>query len=436
MKKIKLLILCFSMLFITACASKQKVEPIKESIVIKDLVTYPQSVDYFAKKQTNTVLASSLEIQENITKFRRLYFRAWHVKRASIKAADVRIPFERENKGYSENLKPWDLADWQKITSNADLTTFPNSALQAITIKESDVRQMPTMRPRFLDTKKSGSAYPFDMMQYASIPVGFPLFVIHQSQDKAWVYVETAYICGWIRSDSIAYVDNDFIQKWEKSQLVTFTKEDIPLVVNAKMLAHGEIGALLPASSTRIYLPVSSDGNNAVFTSVPKPQVGVENFPMKFTPQNIAKLGDELMGQPYGWGGYLSNRDCSEFLRDIFAAFGIWLPRNSSQQIKVGEVVELGEISNSEKIDLILENAKPFASLIYLPGHIGLYIGEHKGNVAFLHDIWGIRTIDDGRIVIGKVAITSLEPAKEQPKVDKEKTILNRVSKYNNLILQ
>ncbi len=35
-------------------------------------------------------------------------------------------------------------------------------------------------------------------------------------------------------------------------------------------------------------------------------------------------------GRPYGWGGYREGRDCSRFLMDLFAGFGLDLPRHSS----------------------------------------------------------------------------------------------------------
>ena len=30
-----------------------------------------------------------------------------------------------------------------------------------------------------------------------------------------------------------------------------------------------------------------------------------------------------MMGQPYGWGGYLFNRDCSLAMRDLFVLWGV-----------------------------------------------------------------------------------------------------------------
>ena len=45
--------------------------------------------------------------------------------------------------------------------------------------------------------------------------------------------------------------------------------------------------------------------------------------------------------QPYGYGGLYDNRDCSAMTRDLFAPFGLYLPRNSSEQARGGKVVPL-----------------------------------------------------------------------------------------------
>ena len=44
----------------------------------------------------------------------------------------------------------------------------------------------------------------------------------------------------------------------------------------------------------------------------------------------------QLLHTPYGWGGTGSQRDCSRLLMDLFASFGVLLPRNSRQQAQAG----------------------------------------------------------------------------------------------------
>jgi len=69
--------------------------------------------------------------------------------------------------------------------------------------------------------------------------------------------------------------------------------------------------------------------------------------------------------------------------------------------------------------------------LIYLRGHIMLYIGEKAGEPLVFHNIWGLRTLKDdgsvGRFIIGRAVITTLEPGKELPNLIQEASILSKV---------
>ena len=87
-----------------------------------------------------------------------------------------------------------------------------------------------------------------------------------------------------------------------------------------------------------------------------------------------------MMGQPYGWGGYLFNRDCSLAMRDLFVPFGVWLPRNSSAQAKAWQYISFVKASPAGKEGIIKDEGVPFATLLWLRGHITLYIGTYKAN--------------------------------------------------------
>jgi hypothetical protein len=149
--------------------------------------------------------------------------------------------------------------------------------------------------------------------------------------------------------------------------------------------------------------------------------------PLTLTPAAIARLSDPLMGQSYGWGGLFGNRDCSSNMRDLFIPFGIWLGRNSAKQGQQGGAFyDLRDMSSREKEQEILAKGIPFVTLIWLKGHIGLYLGTapEKKEPLLLHNIWGVRTVDkeekDGREIVGRLVITSLRPGEERADVRKD----------------
>ena len=72
--------------------------------------------------------------------------------------------------------------------------------------------------------------------------------------------------------------------------------------------------------------------------------------PLPFTYANATRIANELIDEPYGWGGLYGNRDCSAMTRDFFAPFGIWLPRHSEDQAKkVGTYIDLENLEPEQK---------------------------------------------------------------------------------------
>ncbi len=150
--------------------------------------------------------------------------------------------------------------------------------------------------------------------------------------------------------------------------------------------------------------------------------------------ENLSVLINELMGRKYGWGGMYEERDCSSTLRDIYASFGIWLPRNSSKQAGVGRVISLKDLTDGEKIDLIKKEAIPFETILYRRGHVLLYLGTYSGQIIVFHDTWGIRTDNDGvegREVIGKTIISTLKLGSELTNYNKKYEHLRNIESMN-----
>jgi hypothetical protein len=119
-------------------------------------------------------------------------------------------------------------------------------------------------------------------------------------------------------------------------------------------------------------------------------------------------------------------------MRDLFLPFGIWLPRNSSRQARQGGIVyDLAGLSAREKLEAVDAFGRPFTTLIWMPGHIGLYLGKDSGGEPLLlHNAWGVRTAlpdgTEGRAVIGRLAVTTLHPGEDRADV-KPNSFLHKI---------
>ena len=309
---------------------------------------------------------------------------------------------------------------------------------------------MPTSTPFFRNPRLAGEGYPFDYFQHTALWVGTPVLITHMSRDGQWALAETRLATGWMPTKDMAFVDDAFKATWENAPFAAMTRDQVvlahgmPTAGESPVVAH--IGTLLPfadaaAGLGAVQLPVRDAQGNAVLTPVFVPAESVEAFPLPLTARRMARLGNEMMGQAYGWGGIDEKRDCSALTRDVLLPFGIWLPRNSAQQAGWGRAVPLATLSADAKEQVIRAEGVPFFSLIWLRGHIGLYVGEYNGKALMFHDIWGVRLaradedgkVHEGRAVIGKAVVTSLRPGAELPDVASPASILDRVERMTIL---
>ncbi|MBG6241326.1 MAG: hypothetical protein EKE20_04915, partial [Candidatus Symbiopectobacterium sp. Dall1.0] len=89
------------------------------------------------------------------------------------------------------------------------------------------------------------------------------------------------------------------------------------------------------------------------------------------------------------------------------APFGIFLPRNAKEQIlATPNVIDLSRENVNTRIHYLKEHGKPFTTLVYIPGHIMLYIGNAAIDNQIVpmtyQNIWGLHPkISKNRSIIG-----------------------------------
>lgn len=436
--------LVLGILLIGGCAPKTPVPVTTDEYrpaIVRDMELFPQNLDWFAERAGNDVLLRSpARAAEDTARFQKLLYAAWNISRPGRGNADFfRAELARNGarRGYAENLQPWDEDRWRTMVLNADWAHFPSLRMAALTVRATSLRLAPTALPRFERPDLPGQGYPFDLFQQTGLPLGFPLMLLHRTLDGAWYYAESSLACGWVAAEDVALVDQAFQNVWRALPLVAFTRDGVPLKdQNGTWLATANLGTVLPlnnddGATLRVLTPVRDTEGRAllILSQVNKEQAVV--MPLALTPRHMAAVGATLLGQAYGWGGLNGDRDCSATLRDLFTPFGLWLPRNSAAQAKNGQFVDLANETPDARESHILAEGKPFVTLLWLPGHIGLYVGEYQGQAAFFHNLWGVRTRDrdgrEGRHVLGRAVITSTRPGRELPFVPDNALLLNRM---------
>ncbi|HON59138.1 MAG TPA: SH3 domain-containing protein [Smithella sp.] len=370
--------------------------------------------------------------------YNAFYFSVWH-NPEPVHARPERVEqiFKRFslNPGYGENKRKHSLSWIRALQKNAALDNYPKAMERAITIRQTNLRMLPTNRPHFYKPGGDIEGWPFDNLQISSVPTNTPVLICHLSEDKSWALVETSFAFGWVPVEDIARADENFRRTWECGRYGVVIKDKTTILdEGGKFSIRTSVGQIFPLvgeteGMMEILIAAADENGNAVIKRTRVSPRVVAAKPLPFTYSNAVNIANEFIDEPYGWGGLYGNRDCSAMTRDFFAPFGIWLPRHSADQAKtVGSFIDLQNLDPQEKEKIIVEKGVPYLSLLWRKGHVMLYIGAPNGRPLIFHNVWGLKIRDcrgrEGRKIIGKAVITSLYPGAELPQLDRNDGLL------------
>ena len=472
MKKILHIFICLTALLAATACGPKGVDitrfGLADAVIAADLGELPQDLTVYAERAgKDTQLMDPARQGREDARFNERFFAAWDPNIPLLPEAEVFEGLKNMSpaKGFAENLRPYPKDRWDALVANCAMDSYgAKPPRPAITLGTAHLRRMPTDAPYFLDPGKGGEGFPFDYMQNSTLWVGTPVAVTHVSHDGLWVFVQTSLVSGWTRAANLAAVDKKFITAWRAQPLAVIVQDAAQLAVSAgnadavtgcRVVVEANLGTVLPLVTVNgslrvaksphvfVHVPLRSPDGKAIMATAFAPMYGTRQKPLRLTPMNVALVGNAMMGQPYGWGGLYGQRDCSAAMHDLFAPFGIWFPRNSSLQGRLGRRLDLSGLTPDAKEERILRDGTPFFSLVSLRGHVGLYLGaypkrfekETRDVPVMFHNLWGLRVVSgwggnkqEGRGVIGKAVVTTLRPGAEHTTLSSPASILDRIT--------
>ncbi|MEA1953906.1 MAG: SH3 domain-containing protein [Campylobacterota bacterium] len=413
---------------------KTKIDRMPKGKVL-DMRKIPQDPAFYAKQ----IKPFSKSKQKKLdSEFNKKYFKPWSLSKADIPKSDLgwEVRFVTKKPIYKAKGKVIPSYVYNKWIRNAQMDKLDSKKYKAITIRRTNVKALPTDKAFYRNPKRTGEGFPFDYNQNSALHINVPLYISHFSKDKRWAFVRASYSFGWVKIADLALVNNSFIKKFKNGSYAMTIKDDLRLYTHKnRPISIVKLGALFP---------ISKDGNSYLIAtrnfkgqgriqkvSVKNPKL-IAKKPLPFTAKNVAMLAKEFYGEPYGWGGSYECRDCSATTRDFLGAFGIFLRRNSSKQAKDGKSTYIKGLKKRAKKKKIIKDAEPFRSLLYVPGHIVLYLGEYKGEPVIMHTYWGIRKNDGSKLVTGRTIITTTEPGKERADIREKSKLINTLKTIVN----
>jgi hypothetical protein len=309
-----------------------------------------------------------------------------------------------------------------------------------LTRRRTDFRYYPTREA--LKTKPV--AWEFDCLQVSAVQANQPVAILHASRDGLWVFAIAPACRGWVPAADIAVCAQleelkPFLEPARRLVIVGHAVKAVAApgdTLAAEFFYMGTSCPLLGADSDyyQIALPdTDAQGRWSRRTAYISRQAEVHEGFLPCTPRNIIVEAFRLLHSPYSWGGQGEFRDCSQLVMDVYATFGLVLPRNSGYQGQVGN--RILRWTRKHKVAYRQEQLNRLAApaLLQFPGHIMLYLGREGGHYYAIHDIWSFRRPDtpsrDQKIIIGKVVVSDLSLGESSTRG----SLLERITTVNQL---
>lgn len=233
--------------------------------------------------------------------------------------------------------------------------------------------------------------------------LGTPVKVLEYADGFYRVQTPDEYI-SWVDGDGIYRVTRDELDSWLNSDRILYLKENGYIYSNpdvkGERVSDVVMGDILRLESEedgfyKVSFPDGRTGYIEKEFSIDYNKWLKIVDPSESKVLNTAKL---MMGTPYLWGGTSSKgMDCSGFTKTVYFMNGIILPRDASQQVHTGYLVDTDEgFDKLHPGDLLFFGRKASEEREERITHVGIYIG----NLEYIH-------------ASGKVKINSFDPDKE-----------------------
>ncbi|MGS2719304.1 C40 family peptidase [Paraglaciecola aestuariivivens] len=305
-------------------------------------------------------------------------------------------------------LSPQDFAAYMANTNQQGVQDS-NKVQFGLVVKRAAMRTFPTL-DRVLN---KGMDADLDRFQETAVFPGEAVAILHTSADGQWYLAQNYHYLAWVKQDAVALGQADQIQDYLESSdflLVTGAKVFTTYVPNQAQVSEVQLdmGVKLPlvapaqqgfeiydqstASNYQVRLPIRHDDGSLGFqTALIGRTQDVRQGYLPFTTDNIVAQGFKFLGERYGWGHDYNGRDCTGFVGEIYKTFGLLMPRNSGQQGKGTYGTNFRFAANTDnqaKLEVIKQ--LEIGDLIYIPGHVMIYLGEENNQPYVIHDVKGL----------------------------------------------
>ena len=235
---------------------------------------------------------------------------------------------------------------------------------------------------------RSNPAHSAELATQATL--GTPLNVLKKEDNWYLVQSPDKYL-AWVDSGGITLMTKEELSIWKAAEKVIFTEpygqsysEANKSSQSVSDLVAGNILELKGAQNG-FFEVLYPDGRTAFV-----PQENAKPYKewlnsLEQTEQDLVATSKKLMGAPYLWGGTSPKGvDCSGFTKTVYFLNGTVIPRDASQQIHTGKLIDsVKNFTNHRPGDLLFFGRKATDTTSERVIHVGMWIGDNK----FIHSM-------------------------------------------------
>jgi len=295
------------------------------------------------------------------------------------------------------------------------------------------LRTFPTAQRVFSSTDD----HDIDRFQESALFPGDAVAVLHESRDGQWLFVTSERYSAWIEKRYVGIgsarqvfgygANGPYRVVTGATATTVFTPEQpqvsqlqldmgLRVPVIADWNPSEPVNGQLPYTSWVVQLPIRTAQGALELVPALLPRIAdTAGDYLPLTSRNFITQAFKFLGERYGWGHSYDARDCSGFTSEIYRAFGVLLPRNTSQQ-SVSPALDRIAFAEGDPDTKRTDAVKQLAlgNLVYIPGHVMVVLGHTGGLTYVIHDTAGGGWPGpDGKRVAGHlngVSVTPLEP--------------------------
>ncbi len=218
--------------------------------------------------------------------------------------------------------------------------------------------------------------------------LGMPLHVL--DKDRGWYLVQTPdHYIAWVDWGGLQRMNKVEFEAWEAAEKIivltpytfSYEKTDAQGQTVSDLVAGDQLHLL--EESAEFYHVRYPDGRTAYVAKIDAQPYKKWLESLAISEEKLVNTAKRMMGLPYLWGGTsYKGVDCSGFTKTIYYLNGWVLPRDASQQVDTGELIDTNSgFSQLRPGDLLFFGTKANEQTNEKVTHVGMWVGNDE----FIH---------------------------------------------------